>query len=104
MPGLFEAFGGADSDWTYLRYGPFSDIASFGEWARATCLGDDPLFFALLDNETGKPGGVASYLRITPQSGTVEVGHIHVGSPLKRSRAGTEAMFGAYIAIRPTHA
>ena len=93
LPGLFEAFGGADSDWTYLRYGPFSDMASFGEWARATCLGDDPLFFALLDNETGKPGGVASYLRITPQSGTIEVGHIHLGSPLKRSRAGTEAMF-----------
>ena len=93
LPGLFEAFGGADSDWTYLRYGPFSDMASLEEWARATCLGDDPLFFALLDNETGKPGGVASYLRITPQSGTIEVGHIHLGSPLKRSRAGTEAMF-----------
>ena len=93
VPGLFEAFGGADSDWTYLPYGPFSDIASFGEWARTTCLGDDPLFFALLDNETGKPGGVASYLRITPQSGTIEVGHIHFGSPLKRRRAGTEAMF-----------
>ena len=60
---------------------------------QATCLGDDPLFYVLLDNETGKPGGMASYLRITPASGTIEVGYIHLGVQLKRSRAATEAMF-----------
>lgn len=32
-------------------------------------------------------------MRITPRSGTIEVGHIHLGSVLKGSRAGTEAMF-----------
>ena len=36
---------------------------------------------------------MASYLRITPGFGTIEVGNIHFGSALKRSRAGTEAMF-----------
>ena len=90
---LFEALSAIEPDWTYLPYGPFDDIAAFREWAQATCLGDDPLFYTVRDNETGKAGGVASYLRITPRSGTIEVGHIHLGPALKGSRAATEAMF-----------
>ena len=93
LPDLFEAFSGDDSDWTYLAYGPFKDLSSFRDWAQKACLGEDPMFFALRDNETGKPGGMASYLRIAPVAGTIEVGHIHLGPDLKRSRAATEAMF-----------
>ena len=63
------------------------------DWIQTTCLGDDPQFYTLLENETGNPGGVASYLRITPKSSTIEVGHIHLGPALKRSRAATEAMY-----------
>ena len=36
----------------------------------------DPVFFALRDAGTGHCGGVASYLRITPEAGSIEVGHI----------------------------
>ena len=57
------------------------------------CLGDDPLFFAILDRADGKPAGVASYLRITPASGSIEVGHIHDAPRLQRSPAATEAMY-----------
>ena len=71
---LFDALSEIESDWTYLPYGPFGDLASFQDWIQTTCLGDDPQFYTLLENETGNPGGVASYLRITPQSGTIEVG------------------------------
>ena len=74
LPDLFEALSAVEPDWTYLPYGPFDDIAAFREWAQARCLGDDPLFYTVRDNETGKAGGVASYLRITPDSGTIEVG------------------------------
>jgi len=49
--------------------------------------------FALIDLKTGKASGVASYLRITPASASVEVGHIHYAAALKRSPAATEAMF-----------
>ena len=93
LPDLFEAFSRDESDWTYLGYGPFKDFSSFRDWAQMACLGEDPLFYTLLDNETDKPSGMASYLRITPVSGTLEVGHIHLGPDLKRSRAATEAMF-----------
>ena len=92
-PSLFDALSEIESDWTYLPYGPFDDLVSFQDWVHTTCLGDDPHFFTLLDNETGKLGGVASYLNITPSSGTIEVGHIHLGPVLKRSRAATEAMY-----------
>ena len=92
---LFEA-DAADADgrsWTYLAYGPFRTLSDYRAWMCATCLGDDPLFFAILDMADGKAAGVASYLRITPAAGSIEVGHIHYSPRLQRSPAATEAMF-----------
>ena len=40
----------------------------------------------------GRAAGLAAYLRIAPAHGTIEIGHIHYGPDLKRTRAGTEAM------------
>jgi len=79
--------------WTYLAYGPFSDLASYRAWMNASCLSDDPLFFAIIDRADARPAGVASYLRITPASGSIEVGHIHYSPRLQRRPAATEAMF-----------
>jgi RimJ/RimL family protein N-acetyltransferase len=79
--------------WTYLAYGPFPTLAAYTDWMNSTCLGADPLFFAIIDAADGQPAGVASYLRITPSSGSIEVGHIHYTRRLQRSRAATEAMF-----------
>jgi RimJ/RimL family protein N-acetyltransferase len=92
---LFEA-NAADVDgrsWTYLAYGSFRTLAEYRAWMGATCLGDDPLFFAILDLAGGKAAGVASYLRITPAAGSIEVGHIHYSPCLQRSPVATEAMF-----------
>lgn len=41
----------------------------------------------------GRALGVASYLRIDPAAGSVEVGGIALGAELQRSTAATEAMF-----------
>lgn len=79
--------------WTYMPYGPFPDLASYVEWIKFKCLGDDPIFYAIIDLTRNQPVGVASYLRITPASGTIEVGHLHYTSLLKRTPAATEAMF-----------
>ena len=94
-----EALYAADADdadgrsWTYLTYGPFVTLATYRDWMRATCLGDDPQFFAIIDTANGRPAGVASYLRISPASGSIEVGHIHYSSSLAMKPAATEAMF-----------
>jgi len=92
---LFEA-NAADVDgrsWTYLAYGPFRTLSDYRTWMDAACLGDDPLFFAILDATDGQAAGVASYLRITPAAGSIEVGHIHYSPRLQRSPAATEAMY-----------
>ena len=92
---LFSA-NTADGDgrsWTYLAYGPFPTLESYREWITATCLGDDPLFFAIIDLADGQPAGIASYLRITPNAGSIEVGHIHYAPRLQRKPAATEAMY-----------
>ncbi len=92
---LFDAFA-RDIDhanWTYLPYGPFDDFDSFDAWARSNCQGDDPLFHTVIDRNTGQAIGMASYLRITPDVGVIEVGHIHFSPLLQRTTLSTEAMF-----------
>ena len=91
---LNEAFGADQEgrDWTYLPYGPFDSLASFCNWMAGSCLGEDPLFYALIPLEAGRAAGMASYLRIQPPVGVIEVGHIHLASSLQHSRAATEAM------------
>jgi RimJ/RimL family protein N-acetyltransferase len=79
--------------WTYMPYGPFESLAKYREWMMGKCLGEDPLFFAIVDAASGRPTGVASYLRITPTAGTMEVGHLHYSPALQRQPAATEAMF-----------
>ena len=53
----------------------------------------DPLFFAIVDNQTGAPVGQASYLRIEPAQRVIEVGHIIFTPALQRSCGATEAMY-----------
>jgi RimJ/RimL family protein N-acetyltransferase len=92
---LFEAnTQGPDSrNWTYLSYGPFQSFEDFSSWVDTESRKSDPLFFAIISRETGKAVGVASYLRITPLSGTIEVGHLNFSPLLQRTSAATEAMF-----------
>jgi RimJ/RimL family protein N-acetyltransferase len=80
-------------DWTYMAYGPFATLTAYRHWMETTCLGDDPLFFAIVDLSDGQVAGLASYLRIVPASGSIEVGHIHFAPRLQRTPAATEAMF-----------
>lgn len=80
-------------NWTYLPYGPFATLAEYRAWIECYCLGDDPLFHAVVDGASGRALGVASYLRIDPPMGVIEVGHINYAPALQRSAASTEAMF-----------
>ncbi|EEE36954.1 acetyltransferase, gnat family [Rhodobacteraceae bacterium KLH11] len=93
-PGLFRAFA-SDTDghnWTYLPYGPFDAEAEFIAWAQAHCMDADPMFHTVLDaDET--PVGMASYLRVEPAAGAIEVGHIHFSPLLQRKPQSTEVMY-----------
>lgn len=82
-----------ERSWTYLAYGPFATLEQYRDWMDRTCRGEDPAFFAIIDRNDGQPVGIASYLRITPGSGSIEVGHIHYSPRLRRSPIATEAMY-----------
>ncbi len=79
--------------WTYLAVGPFATLDEYLAWMRASCGGDDPLFFAIVAQDSGRAVGLASYLRIDPKSGSIEVGHLAFSPLLQRTRAATEAMY-----------
>ena len=79
--------------WTYLPYGPFDTPDSYRAWADEVCRRIDPLFYAIIGRADGRAVGVASYLRIDPPAGSIEVGHISYSPLLQRTPAATEAMF-----------
>jgi len=92
---LFEAFSSGDTDglWTYMPVGPFETLLDLQEWVTGASISQDPLFYALIEQSTGKAVGVASYLRITPAQGVIEVGFISFSPRLQRTTVATEVMF-----------
>jgi RimJ/RimL family protein N-acetyltransferase len=92
---LFEA-NSRDTEgrnWTYLPYGPFESPAVYREWLDSVCHAGDPMFHAIVDLGSGNAVGVASYLRIDPNPGCIEVGHINYSPLLQNRPAATEAMY-----------
>ncbi len=87
------------SSWTYLSYGPFADLTSYQQWAEQICPALDPFFYAIIDTDPAagsvaeRAVGVVSYLRIQPDVGSIEVGHVHYSPLLRRRRAATEAQY-----------
>lgn len=81
------------SMWTYMAYGPFATLEIYRKWVESVAGGSDPMFFAIIDRATGKPAGVASYLRIDPANGCIEVGHLAYSPLLQRKPAASEAMY-----------
>jgi len=51
------------------------------------------MFHAVIDAASGHAAGVASYLRINPAHGSIEVGHINYSPLLQNGAAATEAMY-----------
>ncbi len=90
---LHRAMAVDDSLWDYMPYGPFGSTAAYHSWAKEMEGRDDPAFYTLRNTQTGHCGGVASYLRITPEAGTIEVGHICIAPEMQRGIVFTEAMY-----------
>ena len=84
---------GDRSIWTYLPDGPYqrpADLSRMLAWAGGS---PDAIYFTVVRLPDEWPLGLASYLRITPAQGVIEIGHIWFGEPLQRTTAATEAIF-----------
>jgi RimJ/RimL family protein N-acetyltransferase len=79
--------------WTYLFDGPYDDVEQMRAVLAQSATSADPLFFSLVRSSDQRPVGVASYMRMAPQFGVIEIGNIWFGVPLMRTTAATEAIF-----------
>ena len=60
-------------DWTYMPTGPYKTEKSLKKYLNAKNLTGNPFFYAIYSKRLQTYCGLASYLRIKPQIGTIEV-------------------------------
>ncbi|KIN63240.1 Acetyltransferase [Sulfitobacter noctilucicola] len=90
---LFRAFAGHDSLWDYMPNGPFSSASQYHRWVRDHAGQADPYFYAIRNKQSDQWEGLASFLRISPEAGSIEVGYITFSPALQRTPAATDAMY-----------
>ena len=90
---LSNALDKENINWAYLPYGPFETEPEYHKWIKSFEKNIDPVFFAIISKKLNKAIGIASYLRINPADGLIEVGHINYSPLLQRTTEATETMF-----------
>jgi RimJ/RimL family protein N-acetyltransferase len=99
---LFEGSNGdaeRESVWTYLFDGPYRSLDEFRSNIELKARSADPLFFAVVDNSSGRAVGYQTLMRIDPANRVIEVGNIMYTPAMQRTPAATEAqyLFAAYV-------
>jgi RimJ/RimL family protein N-acetyltransferase len=84
---------GAAAFWQYLFDEPFADAGSFREFLARKAASTDPLFYAIVDQASGRALGLETLMRIDPAHRCIEVGNILYGRSLQRTPGATEAQY-----------
>ena len=92
---LFEITRGRENDdlWLYLADGPFESADAFRDEIARKAVSAEAVFFAILDAARRRPIGYASYMRIEPGHGVIEVGNVLFSHQLQGTTGATEAMY-----------
>jgi RimJ/RimL family protein N-acetyltransferase len=90
---LWQAIKDHDELWTWLAQGPFPGAAEMMAGLEQWRADNRAVLLAIVPAETGKAAGWASYMRIKPANGVIEVGNVMFSPALRRTRAATQAMF-----------
>ena len=90
---LWNAVRGHDLVWEWLPDGPFATESAFTTEIEAKQRATDRIFYAIISAEIGAAAGYASYMRMDPANGVIEVGNILLAPRLQRTTAATEAMY-----------
>lgn len=85
--------GGDPGIWTYLPDGPYETVATYRRSLEAAASSEDSIYFTILGLPEERPLGMCAYMRITPELGVVEIGHIWFAPELQRTTAATETIF-----------
>lgn len=90
-PGLYSAFREAPPTlWTYLPYGPLRSVDETAAMIDSFIEHSDWVPYAMVIDSS--PLGFASYLRIDPAGGVIEIGAITYALALQRTTAATETL------------
>jgi RimJ/RimL family protein N-acetyltransferase len=94
-----EASGDAEARFRYLYDMPPANREAYQPWLDKAEASEDPLFFAVIDQVTGKAVGRQTLMRIDAANGVVEIGNIHWTPSMAGSAKSTEAFFlhAAYV-------
>ena len=79
--------------WTYMPARPFKNISSLKNYLISDKLTGNPFFYAIYSKRLKSFCGLATYLRIKPKIGTIEVGYITYAPNLQRTVEASEAMY-----------
>lgn len=90
---LWQAVQAHDELWDYLSDGPYATEAEFIAALNRKQKAEDQIFYAIVPEAMGQAAGYASYLRMEPTHGVIEVGNILMSPALQRTTAATEAMY-----------
>jgi len=88
-----HADGVAEALFRYLPYGPFTGFDDFKAWLDERAASTDPYFVCVVDAKSGSPQGMAAFMRIAPEHGVIEIGHIWFAPAIQRTRQATEAIY-----------
>lgn len=88
-----HAEGGDPHLWRYMWEGPYDSLDAHLQDLRSFTAHSDRLYFALVPHAVGTAAGQAAYMRMAPEHGVIEIGHIWLGAELQQTVAATEAIF-----------
>lgn len=95
-PALMEAFKLAHrSLWTYLPYGPFQHLNDYQNWIADLNHAERTKAFAycIKSQVDQQVLGLSAFLRMMPEAGSIEIGHLSFSPMLQKTAAATEAIF-----------
>ncbi|MEM7076321.1 MAG: GNAT family protein [Pseudomonadota bacterium] len=92
---LFDAYrqDTTGQTWTYNYIGPFNTVSNLKIWMDKASGNDTQPYFAIVNNDTGKAQGIASFMNIRPSHGVIEIGGITLAPALQRTRVSTDAIY-----------
>ncbi len=92
---LHKACSGPEAEglFRYLFENPPPTRDGFQDWLERSAASTDPLYFAVVDRDTGRAVGRLTFMRIDTVHGVIETGSILFGPALARTRGATEAIY-----------
>jgi RimJ/RimL family protein N-acetyltransferase len=90
---LWDGVQGHDEVWDYLADGPYASEADLAGAIEQKAAGTAAVVLAIVPKSSGRAEGYASYMRMDPANGVLEVGNILMAPTLQKTTAATEAMY-----------